>query len=85
MHLLSSGVRHLLTDDRFDSAAYFEAERQPGEDPRGLAPNVPGPNQKAVTGNLRISRVIAKRADEELRESSYHYATVPALVCRSTR
>ena len=78
LDLLRAGGDHLVADDRLDPGAHPEAERQPGEDPRGLATDVPGADEQLVARHLGVGGVVAERAEEEMREPCDHGASLVA-------
>ena len=59
-------------DDALDFRAYLQPEWQPGEDSRGLAPDVAGAHEKAMARDLRVDRILAKSANKKLGKSCGH-------------
>src|SRR5690606_9629247 len=80
-HLLGARGGHLFADDALDVGAHPQSERQPGEDPRRVAPDVTGPHEQLVAGRLGVGGVFLQGADEELGQERGHPFTVSAPAC----
>ena len=76
VHFVRTGVRHLVADDRLDLGLDPQAQRQPREDARRLAPDVTGADQQPVRRDLGVGGVFAERAEEVLRETGDHEGQV---------
>ena len=69
VHLLAAGGVHLFPDHLLDLAQRPPAQRQKAVDAGGELLHQPGPQQKLVTGRLRLGGRVAQRAGEEMREA----------------
>lgn len=72
VHLLRTGLGHLLTDDGLDLRLDAQTQWQPREDAGSLRTDVSRPDQQLVAGDLCTGRVFAERTEEEFRETSDH-------------
>ncbi len=72
-----AGAVHLLAHDRRHLVQHAHAERQPGVDARGDAPDDAGAQHQAVADDLRFGRAFLLRREKELRSfHSSHTAVV---------
>ena len=76
VHLLSTDRVHLLAHDALDIAQHAVAQRQPSVDAWSGAADVASTHQPAMARHLGVGRILAQRADKQLRHSGDHPSTV---------
>ncbi len=75
-HLLPADGGHLLAHHLLDVAQRHQAQRQPGGDTRTDPAHISGTDEQPMAGDVRVGRIVAKRAQEQGRESDQHGRTV---------